>query len=38
MLAKLSIREVPKDCSCIVFKKYLILLMAMQVICCKNKY
>ena len=35
LLSKLTIREVPKDCSCIVFKKYLMLLMGIQVFTCK---
>ncbi len=35
LLTKFNIREVPKDCSCLVYKKYLILLMLVQLVSCK---
>jgi hypothetical protein len=34
LLEKLNIREIPKDCYCILFKRYLITLMAVQLFCC----
>jgi len=33
LLSKMNIREVPKDCSCLMFKKYLMLLMGIQLFC-----
>lgn len=38
LLSKLNVREVPKDCCCLIMKKYLIFLMGVQVLCCENNF
>jgi hypothetical protein len=35
LLAKMNIQELPKDCACLLIKKYLIVFMGIQVCCCK---
>ncbi len=35
LLEKMNILELPKNCACLLFKKYLIVLMGVQLICCK---
>jgi hypothetical protein len=35
LLMKLNIREIPKESTCLNFKRYLIMVMAIQLLCCK---
>jgi phosphatidylserine synthase len=35
LLCKMNIKEIPKDCACLLFKKYTTFLMGIQLICCK---
>jgi len=36
LLEQMNIRELPKDCACLLLKKYLMLFMGIQLFCCKN--